>query len=370
MDVASHGSYGLPMRTLLVALAATLATACAAQPKCAPIADAPAPIAATPYVEDTATKAAAPAEARAVSMVRGLLGPERAATYATFSQSFRVAVPLDRINEGLAEREQTLGRLIDLRLAETQNGEGRAESTVVAFRERGAQVFTVTLDAKGVLIGLRVKQLVEREAQGPGPADDYVAKRTYVLPGKGAWYVANGGSSVKLNHHVGNRQQWYAFDLDKRDAEGNEAKGDGKKNEDHFVFGEPVLAPADGTVVFVVDAIEDYPPGERERYFVPGNTVVIDHGDDEFSVLAHLKKGSVVVKPGQKVKVGQKLGQVGNTGNSHDPHIHWHLATKGGLSRGTALPIRFGPLLINGKRVESAKPVRGDVIESVLEHRR
>lgn len=355
-----------PMRTCVIALfVAAASAACAPQPKCAQMADAPPRVTETPRVADTAPKSSAPAEPPAVAIVRRLLGSDQAATYASFSERFREAVPIERIADGMASSEKALGKVIDLRLAEASAEEGRAESTVVAFRERGSEVFTVTLDDKGVLIGLRVKPLVEHEEEGPGPADAYVAKRTYVLPGKGAWYVANGGPTNKQNHHVGNKQQWYAFDIDKRDADGKDAKGDGKKNEDHFVFGEPVLAPADGTIVFVVDAVDDYPPGERERYFVPGNTVVIDHGDDEFSVLAHFKKGSIVVKRGQKVKVGQKLGQVGNSGNTSDPHIHWHLATQGGLSRGSGLPIRFGALLVNGKRVENPKPVKGDTIENV-----
>ncbi len=323
------------------------------------------PPAQPPPAIETAPKASAASEPPPVAIVRGLLGPEQKSVYGRFSESFRKAVPLERIEQGLADSAKQHGALVDLRLAEATPRGKNTRSTVLAFRERGVEIFTVTLDEQSVLVGLLVKDLVEKDDDdGPGPADDYVAKRTYVLPGKGAWFVANGGATQKQNHHVGNKQQWYAFDLDKRDAQGNEAKSDGKTNEDHFVFGEAVLAPAAGTVVFVVDAVEDYPPGERERYFVPGNTVIIDHGDDEFSVLAHFKKGSIAVKQGQKVKVGQKLGLVGNSGNTSDPHVHWHLATKGGLSRGHALPIRFGPLLVNGKRVEDAKPVKGDVIEN------
>jgi hypothetical protein len=305
-----------------------------------------------------------PPDSPAVAVVRGVLGPARAATWGTFAASFREAVPLARIESSAAESEASLGKLVELRQADESKDASRTRSTVLAFRERGTEVFTVTLDASGVLIGLRVADLVDREQTGPGPADAYVAKRTYLLPGKGGWYVANGGPTSAVNHHVGNTQQWYAFDLDKRDPQGKEARGDGKRNEDHLVFGELVLAPAEGTVVAVIDAVDDYPPGERERYVVPGNSVVIDHGGDEFSVLAHLQRGSIVVKVGQKLKAGQTLGKVGNSGNTSDPHVHWHLANKAGLSRGSGLPIRFGALLVNGKRVENARPVRGDVIEN------
>lgn len=297
--------------------------------------------------------------------MRGLLGADARATYDTFSPSFREKVPFEAIAKSLAKDTQDGGPLQEVRLAEEETNEGRTTSTVLAFRERRTAVLRVTLDDKGVLIGLRNRDLVERdEEEGPGPADDYVAKRAYRLPGKGRWYVGNGGSSPQQNRHVGNKQQWYAFDIDIRDEQGNDARGDGKRNEDHFVFGEPVLAPQAGKVTFVVDAVDDYPPGQREGYIVPGNSVIIDHGDDEFSLLAHFKKGSIVVKVGQTVKVGQKLGLAGNSGNTSDPHVHWHLATNGGLSLGHGLPIRLAPLLVNGKRVESPHPVRGDFIEN------
>jgi hypothetical protein len=294
-----------------------------------------------------------------------MLGPDAAATYATFSPKFREAIPFDGFARGLAGEEAKLGKVRQLILAGEGLSKGRDRALVIVIRERGVQNVTLGFNDDKLVSFFKLEDAFDADPQGPGPADDYVAKRTYALPASGLWYVANGGPTTKVNGHVGNKQQWYAFDLDQRDEQGKEAKGDGKKNEDHFAFGQPVIAPADGTVVTVIDAVPDYDPGDREGYVVPGNVVIIDHGDDEFSVLAHFKKGSIVVKQGQKVRLGQKLGQVGNSGNTSDPHIHWHLATKGGLSRGSGLPIRFGVLMVNGKRVEGAKPVRGDVIENV-----
>jgi murein DD-endopeptidase MepM/ murein hydrolase activator NlpD len=59
-----------------------------------------------------------------------------------------------------------------------------------------------------------------------------------------------------------------------------------------------------------------------------GNYVIIDHGNGEYSFLAHLKKGSMVVAVGDSLKSGQFIGLCGNSGNSSEPHLHYHLQNK------------------------------------------
>ena len=56
-----------------------------------------------------------------------------------------------------------------------------------------------------------------------------------------------------------------------------------------------------------------------------GNFVVLDIGNGAFVLFAHMQPGSVTVKAGDKVKRGQVLGRVGNTGNSQAPHLHLHV---------------------------------------------
>jgi hypothetical protein len=192
-----------------------------------------------------------------------------------------------------------------------------------------------------------------------------VSKRAYSLPLSGAWHEANGGTDPGGNLHIGNKQQWYAFDVHRVDAEGKDFKGDVKRKEDHYAWGQAVLAPADGTVVTTVTSVPDQEIGSRDRYFVPGNTVVIDHGEGEFSFLCHFQQHSIVVKPGQRVKRGQTLGKVGNSGNTSGPHLHWHLGSDADFTRAHGLPIRFAPLEVNGVRVEAAALKKGDTVENV-----
>ena len=79
--------------------------------------------------------------------------------------------------------------------------------------------------------------------------------------------------------------------------------------------GTPVYAPASGTVRLARDT------------FMNGNLVMIDHGARLTSVYAHLNK--IAVRDGQQVQVGDKLGEVGSTGRSSGPHLHWGMYVNG-----------------------------------------
>ena len=304
-----------------------------------------------------------PAE-RAVSLVRSVHGKRRTSEYSGFGERFRRAVPEATFIGLLDDLERKLGKLLEVRVLDQSGSAPLTTVHLAAFFERGTRRYEVTLDAGGVVQGLFVRSFIDESPTDEGPADDYVAQRTYAIPARGPWVVSNGGRSKETNRHVGNRHQWYALDLSRRGPNNEEVKNDGSRNEDDFSWNESVLAPADGVVVSVVNGVPDHEPSHTDRYYVPGNTVVIDHGGGEFSILAHFRLNSILVRPGQRVRQGAPLGKVGNSGNSSGPHIHWHLANDGDVSRGHGLPIRFAPLEVNGQRVESPVVTRGDVIDN------
>jgi hypothetical protein len=193
---------------------------------------------------------------------------------------------------------------------------------------------------------------------------DYKDKTNFSLPFSGEWTVYWGGRSVYDNYHAVSPDQRFAYDLTIIRA-GHEYSGNGSKLEDFYSFALPILAPGAGTVVAAVDQYNDNPVSKPNKDATPqGNTIVIDHGNGEFSILAHLKRGSLKVKVGDKVKAGQEIALCGNSGNSAIPHLHYHLQTTAEWSKGEGLPIQFKNYISDGKPVASGEPVRGEVVKN------
>ena len=151
----------------------------------------------------------------------------------------------------------------------------------------------------------------------------------------------------------------FGLDLKLIDVEGQEFKGSGKRNEDFFAWGQPLRAPADGIVVSVANAQQDNTVIGKENLWTPadvetepmqgyGNHVLIDHGQGEFSLLAHARAGSVRLRKGDRVRAGQVVAQVGNSGSSLGPHLHYELRTGWGIKGITGIPAYFHDVTVVG----------------------
>jgi hypothetical protein len=146
------------------------------------------------------------------------------------------------------------------------------------------------------------------------------------FPLRGTWYVVQGGGRL-INHHASVPAQRAAIDLVMTGPRGTRT-GRGTGPDAYLAYGRPVSAPCDGVVVSAGDGIDDQTPG-RIRFQPPyGNHVFIDTGH-EIVKLAHLRRGSVLVKPGERVRAGDPIGEVGNSGNSTEPHLHIHAERDG-----------------------------------------
>jgi len=164
----------------------------------------------------------------------------------------------------------------------------------------------------------------------------------------------------------------YSYDLVRVDAEGRRVIGDAARNENHLSFGLPVRAPADGVVVEIENGQTDdgkFDPATFKDHpnLVLGNHVVIRHGDGMFSILGHVKQGSVTVKAGDTVKAGQTVAAIGNSGTSMFPHLHYQLMD-GPTFASEGVPSAFrGLTRVRGTK-RSPLPAgaidSGDVVES------
>lgn len=188
------------------------------------------------------------------------------------------------------------------------------------------------------------------------------------LPFKGKWQVLWGGDTKELNLHNDTPNQKFAFDFVGLDKQGKTHKNKVKVNKDYFAFGRKVLAPADGTVTNVLNGIKDNVPGSTNPDSALGNAVFIQHSDNEVSVLAHLKLNSIKVKIGDEVKKGKVIGLCGNSGNSSEPTLHYHLQNTPAIQGGIGIKCYFEKATVidgdNKKAQTDYSPVKGDIIVS------
>ena len=185
-----------------------------------------------------------------------------------------------------------------------------------------------------------------------------------ILPFKGKWNVGWGGDTVDLNYHVQYKAQKNAFDFLITDNEGKTYITNGRTNIDYYAFGKEIIAPCDAEVVLAVDGIEDNKPGELNPLYIPGNTVILKTENDEYLFFAHFQQHSVKVKEGQKVKKGDLLGLCGNSGNSSEPHLHFHIQNVKDMNRATGVKSYFSNIIVDGELRNDYSPIKGEIIEN------
>ncbi len=234
------------------------------------------------------------------------------------------------------------------------------QAIFVAHCERGKLDIQVWLDEKDKIIGLL---FLPHKREIPVPEKN---ETKLSLPFKGKWLVFWGGDTKELNQHYDVPNQRFAFDFLGANEESKTHKGDGKVNEDYFAFGREVLAPANGTVTDVINGVRDNVPGSMNPYSALGNAVFIQHREYEVSVLAHLKLGSITVKVGDKVKRGQIIGLCGNSGNSSEAHLHYHLQNTPIIQDGMGIKCYFEKVIVIDGGDRKAKmnysPMKGEVV--------
>jgi Peptidase family M23 len=156
------------------------------------------------------------------------------------------------------------------------------------------------------------------------------------LRGSG-WLAANGPSNntphrravIVLNGRPYIPER-FAIDWVRMGKDGTTFAGDPGKNESYLAYNSEILAAADGQVMAVLDGIPDNVPQQPPAVTITleniaGNHIVQNLGDGRYALYAHLIPGSLLVKPGDRVRRGQVIGRLGNSGNSTEPHLHFQV---------------------------------------------
>lgn len=193
----------------------------------------------------------------------------------------------------------------------------------------------------------------------------------YHSPLRGVWLLRSIPNVT--SHHRWNSQTEFAVDFFKLGENGLPWKTDGRSAEDYFAYGAPVLAAADGIVMATEnDAVQNYDvrlrrEGESEADYdrrltaynaamqradpykaLLGNHVVIRHANNEYSMVHHLKTGSVIVRKGDRVTAGQVIGAVGDTGDTNLVHLHFQVCDGPDPLTARSIPFAFDDLFPPG----------------------
>jgi len=176
------------------------------------------------------------------------------------------------------------------------------------------------------------------------------------------WLAANGPSNtsghrqalIPIDGHAAISQR-FAIDWVELRDDGKTYQGDEKDNKNYLCYGHEAYAVADGVVTETKDGIPQNVPGINSRAVpitletVGGNHVIIDIGGGHFAFYAHLQPGSLRVKLGDHVRRGQVVGLVGNSGNSTEPHLHFHIENGSSPLGAEGLPYSLASFEVIGK---------------------
>ena len=217
----------------------------------------------------------------------------------------------------------------------------------------------MVFDAAGRVSGLVVRPPADQAwKEYPSPHRDYRTKTALRLPFRDEWTVFWGGRTMAENYHAFTRDQRFAIDLVVV-REGRAHANEGRECTDYYCYGLPVLAPAAGTVVWAQDSLPDQIPGHMDPSHATGNSLLIDHGNGEYSLLAHLQPGSLRLRVGDRVEAGVPVGRCGNSGNSSQPHLHYHLQDGPQPFAADGLPAQFREVVVDGREMDRVEVTRG-----------
>lgn len=188
------------------------------------------------------------------------------------------------------------------------------------------------------------------------------------------WVVANGCCSPPNAHRAAtlaidgtvHAPERFAIDFVQLNREGRLFSGPLDRNSSYAFFGTPIHSATAGTVVGVRDGLPEQTPGALPAgatiQNAGGNHVVVRIGPRRFAFYAHLQPGSITVGRGDRVRVGQVVGRLGNTGNTDGAHLHFHIMDSPSPLEANGLPFTFTTMRGEGKITQPQQLQTGAVV--------
>ena len=269
---------------------------------------------------------------------------------------------------------EVTGKLV--RFAQPVNANGDEFSDIFTDRlplgETGMMFFDLTYSARKAIPKRLVHRFTGHFAEGSRAGQSFTAEDMGIAvsgqpairvrpPLEGSGWIDGNGAGPVISYHRNTAaptngklhpMERYAIDFMKLNDQGMATAGDPDLVESYFGYGQRVLSATPGRVVAAVDGYADQPPNHLvsptrfEDYM--GNHVIVALGAGKYAMYAHLKPGSVAVRKGQRVRPGQPLGLLGNTGNTDGPHLHFQIMDTPSAFNTTSLPFVFDRMIYQG----------------------
>jgi murein DD-endopeptidase MepM/ murein hydrolase activator NlpD len=292
----------------------------------------------------------------AVNKLAGYISQHQSdAIFNMLSADMQKAMPIEKTRE-FFNNFKPLGKITKMDFLKFQSGEALYKMQF----ELGVFTLSLSLDSQIKISGFLIKPYIPDHV--PALSRNIAKLR---LPFNNEWFVVWGGDSKDLNYHVVNPAQKYAFDFVMIDATGKSFENAGEQNEDYYCFGEILIAPCAGEVVFTADGVKDNKPKVMDTENLFGNMVIIKTANNEFLYFCHFKQNSIAVRQGQKVKQGQRLGLCGNSGRSSEAHLHFHIQNAIEVNIATGVKCHFEHISANGEKKSDYSPVKNEKVKNL-----
>jgi hypothetical protein len=256
---------------------------------------------------------------------------------------------------------------------------GQRDSTGTLARSTRALLFLNVALAPGAKIPVELEHRVSLRVSAAPPGHQEfeesggkttVDRRPVALIGpplRGMRYISADSCCDAVRHTRAalpvNGRAWvaqrYAVDWEQTDASGRIYAGPREKLESYAIFGQPVLAVADALVVSVIDGEPEQTPGNYPTNIpldkADGNCIILDLGNHRYALYAHMQPGSIKVRSGEKVHLGQVIGLVGDTGNSTVPHLHFQVTDGPSSLSSNGFPYEISEFQVTGETAGGTK---------------